>query len=834
VDRSDLSDLGPETSSPRQRSRGGRGGETRDERRGQQRRLAWALSLLLPASVLPFASVHVEARLPLAGFGALLGMVAILLGGGHRGQAPGARMVLVLGTAALALAGIAFLPVSAGLRSILHPGVAEASNAVLALIGGQERARVLALDPSRGLVEWATFGSALLVCAGTALVVRNRVRARRLGAIVLATAVGTTLLHLAQRWTDAATILWVSELPRTAGQAFVGTFINPNHAGVLIAAAAPLALVFGLDRGAWSRLLGGLGGLIVLVGAFASGSRGAPFLLLLGLAAWLALSGGRIVRLAVAASLALGLAGAAVFGLGELATWMTGSLDPAQQQAIAGGYQDVWSGRRQLYADVWSMLTVAPLTGVGPGGFDDAWRVLRTGTGFTVADHAHQELLQAVIEHGPLAVLLGLAALGLVLRRALDPDPSGGRGQARLQAAFAAALLVLLVAGLYEFPLRAGGLSTLAALSAGAVLGLAAPTATAPARARHALPALVLVLGAVVLASGARVAGRSVFADPDVAVLRGRAALERAGIERAEGWTVGGDPAALELAADSFEAALWSRPIHRIALQELARVRFRQGRADEAVAILQVATRIYPSLPWTWRDLARVQRVLGQEDLALQAWASSLSADLPARFPVEDFIAEALQSPYGAEVAALAALPPRADRWDTAARVMEEQGDRAQAEVLFREAAALDVRSRAPLALALARWGRFEDVVALLPEPLPVCGEHRALGEALRRLERCEEAQPWAERALTSCGAMDRDARLLVARVRLCRGDERAIAILQALIAERPEEAGPRRSLAQELARRGRTEDARKHLQTLERQGRATEEDKALLASLQP
>lgn len=810
------------------------GTDLRDARRRRQRVLAWALSLLLPAAVLPFATVHVESRLTLAAVGAVLGMAAIALGGGQRGVAAGVREVLLLGTLAWLLAGLAFLPVGSGLRQVFQPGVAEATVAVLALIGGEERARSLALDPSRGIVEWAVFGSTLLVAVGGALVLRNRSRARRLAGVVLATAVATTLLHIAQRWGGATTILWFTELPRTAGQAFVGTFINPNHAGVLLAAAAPLALVFGLDRGAWSRLVGLLGGLVLLVGAFATGSRGAPLLLLVGLASSVAFFGGRAARLLVASGLALALAGAGIVGFGELAAWLTGSLDQGQQQAIEGGFQDVWSGRQQLYSDVWAMLSVAPWAGVGPAGFDDAWRVLRTGTGFTVADHAHQELLQALIEHGPLPVLAGLAALGLVFRAALSPDPSAGRGHARLQGGFAASLVVVLVAGLYEFPLRAGALSTLAALSVGAVLGLAQPHAARSVRSVLAMPALALVLLAVGLSSAARFSGRGVLTDPDAAVLRGREALERAGIDRGEGWTVGGDPAALDVAGEAFEAALWARPIHRIALQELARVRFRQGRAEEAVAVLEVATRVYPSLPWTWRDLARVQRVLNQEERALSAWSHSLQADLPPRFPVEEFIAEALSSPVGTEVAALGALPPRADRWETAARVLESQGKRAEAETLFREAAVLDPASRGPLTLALSRWGRFEEVVALLEDPRPVCGEHRALAESLRQLGRCEEAQPWGERALTSCGSTNRDARLLVARIRLCRGDERALSILSALINESPKEAGPRRSLAQELARRGRSDEALLHLETLERQGQSTEEDRALMATLTP
>ncbi|NOY27939.1 MAG: hypothetical protein GXP62_18905, partial [Oligoflexia bacterium] len=489
-----------------------------------------------------------------------------------------------------------------------------------------------------------------------------------------------------------------------------------------------------------------------------------------------------------------------------------------------------------LYGNVWDMVGVAPWLGVGPAGFDDAWRVMRTGAGFTIAEHAHQELLQAIIEHGLLATGLALAAVGFVVRAAFRPATDGGRGLVRLQAGFAGALAVVMGASLYEFPLRAGALSTLAALCAGAILGLARPTAR-PEGHRGAVvlagSTVGLVLVALLLHVGAWATDRGVFADADASILKGRQVQAAAGIDRGESWVKGGDPVALQQAARAFQDALWRRPVDRIALQELARVRYRQGRPEDAQRALLVATDIYPSLPWPWADLARVRRASGDDYGAWEAWSMALAYDLPADFDLRPWLVEALRGPGGVDVAALAALPPRGDRWVAAAQMVEKAGDIQEAEVLFREAISLSPTQRSSYAVALLRWGRPAKVLDLLPEDVAACGELLARAEALRRLARCEEALQLARRSLASCGAEDRSARLLVAQGRLCLGDDRAIGILEALVEEDPSNPAPRRSLAHELARLGRTKRALRQLVVLEKAGQLEPADRKLQSQLQ-
>ncbi len=815
-----------------------------DHRLGRrvQRGLAWCLSFLVPVSTLLFGTVHAGPRAGVALASALVGAIAFGFAGRRGGVLPrGLLASLLLGLGAGIVALFAYVPVGAGLRQALQPAVAGPVLESLALSGRGDQARALALDAGRGTVELASYLAMVLVVAGTAVVVRNRPRARRLALLLVATGVGVTAVGLVQRWTGADHVFWTTDVPLKSTRPFFGPFVNPNHAGTLLAAVAPAAVALLYDRRSTVQLVGAVGGLVVLVGALACGSRGAIVLLLVGVLVSLALAYGRQVRVGITFVLAACLFSVLFYGPVDVADWLTGSLDPGQQAAVAAGYQDVWSGRGELYRELLPLMAGTWRGGVGPAGFDDAFRVVRTATGFSISESAHQELVQAVIEHGLLATLLALAALGPVVRALFAPDMRGGSYQARLQAAFGGGIAVIVCAAMYELPLRAGALAGLAAVCAGAVLGLSAapPAGDGPPRGLHsdlgrrvlAVTGLALVMGLC----GAWLQGEQstggLLSNPSHAIDRGRAALAAADIDRAV-WERGGDTAALDTAVTAFQDALWARPVDRIALQELARLRFRQGRADDARQALDVATHIYPSLPWPWRDLARLAQVQGDYKTAWARWADALALDLPPDFPIESWLEEALRGPGGAEVAALAVLPDRADRWEAAARVLDRQGKRAEAEVLYREAVALDPALSAQLAFALLRWGRADDALAALPEEPKLCGQQRARAEALRRLSRCDEGMLFAERALATCGSEGRDVRLTVARLRLCLGDERALGVLEALVREEPDDHGARRTLARALADLGKTDEAKHQLEILEKARALRLQDRELLDSL--
>ena len=68
--------------------------------------------------------------------------------------------------------------------------------------------------------------------------------------------------------------------------------------------------------------------------------------------------------------------------------------------------QNVYTGRGDIYGDALSVVRSAPMLGVGHGGFDDAFRALKTSTAFTDPVHAHQELIQIAGEHGVIVAML--------------------------------------------------------------------------------------------------------------------------------------------------------------------------------------------------------------------------------------------------------------------------------------------------------------------------------------------------------------------------------------------------------------------------------------------
>ncbi|RME23783.1 MAG: hypothetical protein D6798_12825, partial [Deltaproteobacteria bacterium] len=304
-----------------------------DHRLGRriQRGLAWSLSFLVPISTLLYGTVHPWPRVGVALAAALAGAVGIAWAGRRGGGLPrGLGVSLALGLAAGVVALLDYVPVGADLRRMAQPAVAGPVLEALALAGRGDRARALALDPGRGTVELASYLAMVLVVGGTAAVVRNRPRARRLALMLVATGVGVTVLGLVQRWTGATRVYWFTDVPLRSSRPFFGPFVNPNHAGTLLAAVAPSALALLHDRRSTVQLAGGIGGLVVLVGALACGSRGAVILLAVGVLVSLALTGGQRVRVAITFLLAAGLFSALFIGPVKVADWLTRSLDPAQ------------------------------------------------------------------------------------------------------------------------------------------------------------------------------------------------------------------------------------------------------------------------------------------------------------------------------------------------------------------------------------------------------------------------------------------------------------------------------------------------------------------------
>jgi len=555
-----------------------------------------------------------------------------------------------------------------------------------------------------------------------------------------------------------------------------------------------------------------IAGSVFLFGVWASGSRGAVVAAAAGGLAVLAAAGGRRTRWTVgvlsAGSVATGLLAGPERVLGWLSAWVA----PSVTEMVDAGYITLMTGRVELLECGLRIASEVPVTGVGSGGFATALRMVRSGPEFNSATHAHNEYLQLITEQGLVGFALVMVALVTVVRIALNALSRWEQRPDRrwMIAGWLGSLVAMATAALADFPLRLHSHSLLAVLGVGSVVGLARPQ-----RGGRRLPAgvwrgvvAVAVLG---LAAAAAVGdGRfSHWSNPQHSQDAGEQwvnAIEN-GHDRTD---------ALASAAGHFERSA-IRGLGRHSLQWLARVRALQDRYSEADRVLQMGTDLDPTMPWLWRDRARLAQRNGEPDRARAAWARMLALDLPVSTSPADVIREAL---FGGEFEtplsqARAILPERADRHRQAAHVMDQIGLRDEAEALFRRALAMEPDAVNRYAGALMSWGRPHDAVMLLEPNLRGCFAHRTHAQGLLRLGRYADAADAYQAAIGVCGAGVWEIRKGICHSRLMSGDPRGEDVVEELLAAQPEAHQLRRVWLWILSRRGRTVDGVRHLSML-------------------
>lgn len=788
----------------------------------------WALGALFPLALVPFATVHDGPRAAVGLAAGLLGIWSAAHGLSRRRPTLEVSLLALGGGLALLLSALPLIPVGAGLRASLQPGLADVVEQALSLAGGGRAP--LALDPHNALMTWAVSAQALLLAVGAALAVRNSARAARLAAVLLGAGMALVVIAAAHRLTGAQSIWWVTEVPSFSRAPFFGPFVNPNHGGVACAMLLPLAASFALSRRSSNRIVGVVALSLLLVGLRLSGSRGALLAGAAGLVVFAGLTGGRRVRLGIGGAAALaGLVSLAigpdVVG-GALSEWLV-------PEALGPG-EDLYTGRGEIWGEVLTLVSAAPILGVGHAGFDDGFHVVKTSPTFSRLDHAHQELLQVAAEHGVIVLAIwALLFTGLALaaaRRCLDPELSGARR--RVLAGYLGGAAALLAACNYTFPLRIGALELLGALIVGATAGLAGGGGKGrllPAQLSSAVCWLLLFtsLGAQGLAWGTRDHDSSRWGSADAALARGEAARAR-GAEDGEAYAE---------ALDFYALSILRQPMRREPMQLMSLVRrFHVPSASYADAVrpLEVATRVYPTLPWPHRDLARLQHRAGDYEAARASWRAALACDLPEGVEAP-LTAEALKGP-GAPAEILAqAIPDRADRQASAGRVLEDAGEVELADAAFRRAAELDPRYAAHLGAAMLRRGRPADAVAAARSVQPPsCYSLRVEAKGLWALQDAESALSRAREALSLCEDAHhlRELRMLSAEVRLSQGDARALEVYEALLAEEPEDHAARRALIAQLRARGWEEQLAAHLRALSAAGVARPAEQRELAGL--
>lgn len=262
-------------------------------------------------------------------------------------------------------------------------------------------------------------------------------------------------------------VFHVQTLP-TGGRA-VSTLGSPVDLGALLALAWPLSLWrVDSDR----RPLSAAAALLIAGGLLATSSRGAMLAAGAGTAAYWIMS-----RRRPGSSLLPSL-GVAIAAVAAALVWT---------YRPGASVSDI--GRREVWKTAWTAFLQNPWLGVGPDGFEDAFRRLRTAA-FVAAlgsDHhqayPHNDFLQVLSTLGMLGAAVYawlLAVIAKAARRALEPA-----GTRALAAGLAAGLLALWV-NLALNPIALEVL-VLAAVAAALLFSLSAPAADAAPLARPLL-----------------------------------------------------------------------------------------------------------------------------------------------------------------------------------------------------------------------------------------------------------------------------------------------------------------------------------------------------------
>ncbi len=172
---------------------------------------------------------------------------------------------------------------------------------------------------------------------------------------------------------------------------------------------------------------------------------------------------------------------------------------------LAGGDASVLS-RLDLWRDSFVTWLDAPVFGAGLGGWPLAHMLHERGDHLYTFSHAHNELIEIVVEVGAVGTLavglLGFAVVRGLLRalREVPHDESTGAGVGALVG-----VLAVLVQSLGDFPLHVPGVALPWALMGGIAQG----ALTMPARAGARVPVIAVALTAIGLCGAAAVADQA-------------------------------------------------------------------------------------------------------------------------------------------------------------------------------------------------------------------------------------------------------------------------------------------------------------------------------------
>lgn len=713
------------------------------------------LVMLLPLTVLPFATVHDGWIVLCVGFLLLIPLLSY----NHPPSPPSTITFFfaVASFAALCLSALPFLPGSGLLRTALQPGLVDHLSAVQQM--AEVERRPLALNLSGGCLRLAWNGALLgliLFLAGTKQAVR-----RHLAMSVVASGLLTMVVALIHRELGATQIYGNSGVPIYTHTPFFAPFVNPNHAGTLLAAGSGLALGLGGPMWLFSSA-------ILAAGVWLTGSRGAVLALLLcwaffalrtwGRRAWFAL--GMLSTPAVLATVWIGPR--------QVARLVTLIIVPESHM------QDLTGNRLQIWTESLALLEKAPVLGTGLGGFSDGFRHIKRLPQYRTVDHAHNDLLQTVIEQGVAGALLWSLAAVMVLwamahcRRPLD------RG-------WAAAAVAIATSAMVDFPLQIGAISVLMAMVVGALLSATPPATRHIHRWQRGIWSLALLA----------LIARMLLSSESAQLAQGDDAHQAGQVD---------------VAAQHYRHALWLTPMSHQALLRLGRAAWEDGRMDDARQLYTLTAEGYPTLLWPWVNLARIAQMNGETAQSDAAWREVLRNNVPDNDDETRWVREALTSSPDPVATALAIAPPRSDRQRAIALeladMLDTPGARETTTQLLRQAMVDAPAAQLDLVSVLLRWGEPQMALEELERVEQwSCRAIRLQIKTLEALERFEDARHHLDRGFRVCGEDDPKLEAAQQRILLLVGAPHAIDDAQQELRDHPGRSALRRRLIAALCR---------------------------------
>ncbi|MXO60569.1 hypothetical protein GRI89_13570 [Altererythrobacter salegens] len=338
--------------------------------------------------------------------------------------------------------------------------------------------RPISLSPSKTLNTF--FVLALPLAAMVNFAILPTEVKDRIPALLVAAGVASCLLGLLQAVGTANSPFYIYRI--TNNGMVVGLFSNRNHNAIFLACLVPLALSLGLSaqgrRAALTRVVSFGAAALFVPMVFATGSRAGSALLLVSLVAsaalWLAgLPNGRIKtffreRSLLATAIALGLVATVVLTIllfsGSQAFARIFERSPAEEL------------RWQIMPQLWHLISTYFPAGSGFGSFYLVYQI-REPTALLMPaylNQAHNDFIGFLIEGGIVAgVLMFLASGWMVLSGWLafgSVRQNRASGSFTSQSAFSwLSLSILLLGGLFDYPLRTPSLMCTAALLAASI-----------------------------------------------------------------------------------------------------------------------------------------------------------------------------------------------------------------------------------------------------------------------------------------------------------------------------------------------------------------------------